>query len=122
MAAVEKAMVQLPHILPDYMLVFAVPVLTHDPNFTSVSDPVQLKQIEKCLWLILEPLITNREFFCFGFYKNLIQRMKNHRDAYKPDDSTVNHVRILTFPLHFCSNFYLTKLVFYLFAENVCDL
>lgn len=85
-------MFQLPHILPDYMLVFAVPVLTHDPNFTSVSDPVQLKQVEKCLWLILEPLITNREFFCFGFYKNLIQRMKNHRDAYKPDDSTVNHV------------------------------
>lgn len=85
-------MSQLPHILPDYMLVFAVPVLTHDPNFTSVSDPIQLKQIEKCLWLILEPLITNREFFCFGFYKNLIQRMKNHRDAYKPDDPTVNHV------------------------------
>lgn len=94
---VEKAMSQLPHILPDYMLVFAVPVLTHDPNFTSVSDPIQLKQVEKCLWLILEPLITNREFFCFGFYKNLIQRMKNHRDAYKPDDSTVNHVRVLVY-------------------------
>lgn len=91
---VEKAMSQLPHILPDYMLVFAVPVLTHDPEFTSVSDPIQLKQIEKCLWLILEPLITNREFFCFGFYKNLIQRMKNHRDAYKPDDATVNHVSL----------------------------
>lgn len=90
-------MSQLPHILPDYMLVFAVPVLTHDPNFTSVNDPIQLKQIEKCLWLILEPLITNREFFCFGFYKNLIQRMKNHRDAYKPDDSTVNHVSFENF-------------------------
>lgn len=95
--SVEKAMSQLPHILPDYMLVFAVPVLTHDPNFTSVNDPIQLKQIEKCLWLILEPLITNREFFCFGFYKNLIQRMKNHRDAYKPDDSTVNHVSFENF-------------------------
>lgn len=93
-------MVQLPHILPDYMLVFTVPVLTHDPNFTSVSDPVQLKQIEKCLWLILEPLITNREFFCFGFYKNLVQRMKNHRDAYKPDDSTVNHVSSYPMPFH----------------------
>lgn len=89
-------MSQLPHILPDYMLVFAVPVLTHDPHFTSPTDIIQLKQIEKCLWLILEPLITNREFFCFGFYKNLIQRMKNHRDAYKPDDSIVNHVRMHT--------------------------
>lgn len=89
---VEKAMSQLPHILPDYMLVFAVPVLTHDPTFTAVDDPIQLKQVEKCLWLILEPLITNKEFFCFGFYKNLIERMKNHKDAFKPDDELTNQV------------------------------
>lgn len=85
-------MIQMPHILPDYMLVFAVPVLTHDPNFTNTNDPIQLKQVEKCLWLILEPLITNPDFFCFGFYKNLVQRMKNHRDAYKPDDPIINQV------------------------------
>lgn len=121
-------MSQLPHILPDYMLVFAVPVLTHDPNFTSVSDPIQLKQVEKCLWLILEPLITNREFFCFGFYKNLIQRMKNHRDAYKPDDSTVNHVRFIPFhrtirfDLLICEVTNLSSLFGFWFAENVCDL
>lgn len=90
---VEKAMSQLPHILPDYMLVFAVPVLTHDPNFTKNDDPVQLKVIEKCLWLILEPLITNKEFFCFGFYKNIVDRMKNHKDAYKSEDESVNYVR-----------------------------
>lgn len=84
---------QLPHILPDYMLVFAVPVLTHDPTFTAVDDPVQLKQIEKCIWLILEPLITNKEFFCYGFYKNLCERMKNHKDAFKPDDEITNQVR-----------------------------
>lgn len=87
-------MIQMPHILPDYMLVFAVPVLTHDPNFTNANDPIQLKQVEKCLWLILEPLITNPDFFCFGFYKNLVQRMKNHRDAFKPDDPAINHVSI----------------------------
>lgn len=83
---------QLPHILPDYMLVFAVPVLTHDPTFTAVDDSVQLKQIEKCLWLVLEPLITNKEFFCYGFYKNLCERMKNHKDALKPDDEFTNQV------------------------------
>lgn len=75
------------------MLAFAIPVLTHDPNFTIVNDVVQLKQIEECLWLILKPLIKNHDFFCSGFYKILIQRIKNHRDAWKPDDSTVNHVK-----------------------------
>ncbi|ETN63105.1 androgen induced inhibitor of proliferation (as3) / pds5 [Anopheles darlingi] len=90
-ATVERAMSQLPHILPDYMLVFAVSVLTHDPQFTRPSDPAQLRQIERCLWLVLEPLVTNKEFFCFGFYKNLIERMKNHKDALKPDDETTNH-------------------------------
>lgn len=90
---VEKAMHQLPHILPDYMLVFAVPVLTHDPTFTSIDDPAQLKQIEKCLWVILEPLINNKEFFCSGFYRNLLERMKNHKDAFKPDDELTNQVK-----------------------------
>ncbi|XP_052872829.1 sister chromatid cohesion protein PDS5 homolog B-B isoform X1 [Anopheles cruzii] len=90
-ATVERAMSQLPHILPDYMLVFAVTVLTHDPQFTRPSDPAQLRQIERCLWLVLEPLVTNKEFFCLGFYKNLIERMKNHKDAMKPDDEETNH-------------------------------
>ncbi|XP_062565110.1 sister chromatid cohesion protein PDS5 homolog B isoform X2 [Armigeres subalbatus] len=90
-ATVERAMSQLPHILPDYMLVFAVPVLTHDPRFTRHTDPAQLRQIERCLWLILEPLVTNKEFFCFGFYKTLIERIKNHKDALKPDDAETNN-------------------------------
>lgn len=80
------------HILPDYMLGFAVPVLAHDPNFTDYSVRAQLLQIEKCLWLILEPLITNKEFFSVGFYRNLVDRMKKHKDALKPDDEATNHV------------------------------
>jgi sister-chromatid-cohesion protein PDS5 len=31
-SASERATEQLPHIMPDYMLVFAVPVLTHNPK------------------------------------------------------------------------------------------
>ena len=31
----ENAAVDLTFILPDYMLVFAIAVLTHDPNYTS---------------------------------------------------------------------------------------
>lgn len=87
-------MSQLPHILPDYMLVFAVTVLTHDPHFTRPNDPAQLRQIERCLWLVLEPLVMNKEFFCFSFYKNLIERIKHHKDALKPEDEETNHVSL----------------------------
>lgn len=85
---------QLPHILPDYMLVFAVPILAHDPEFTSHLIISQLKVIQQCLWFILEPLITKNEYYCYGFYKNLIERMKSHKDALKPEDNNMNYVII----------------------------
>ncbi|XP_046739783.1 sister chromatid cohesion protein PDS5 homolog B-B isoform X3 [Diprion similis] len=91
LGTVDKAMGQLPHILPDYMLVFAVPILAHDPEFTNYNDTSQLKVIQQCLWYILEPLITKNEFYCYGFYKNLIERMKSHKDALKPEDDNVNY-------------------------------
>lgn len=90
---------QLPHILPDYMLVFAVPILAHDPEFTSHQMVAQLKVIQQCLWFILEPLITKNEYYCYSFYKNLIERMKSHKDALKPEDNNVNYVTILRLSL-----------------------
>lgn len=84
----------MPQILPDYMLVFAVPVLTNDPNYTDPEYHQQLKAIEKCLWLILEPMIANKEFFSFGFYNKIIQNMKNHKCAANPDDDNLNRVNI----------------------------
>lgn len=88
---VERAMSQLPHILPDYMLVFAVPVLTHDPAFTAYDNVSQLKTVKQCLWFILEPLITRNDFYCYGFYKSLVERMKNHKDALNESDDSVNY-------------------------------
>ncbi|XP_013182149.1 PREDICTED: sister chromatid cohesion protein PDS5 homolog B [Papilio xuthus] len=86
----ERAVSQLPHILPDYMLVFAVPVLAHDPTFTAYDNIAQLKVIKQCLWFILEPLITRNDFYCYGFYKNLVERMKNHKDAIHENDDAFN--------------------------------
>lgn len=96
----ERGMGQLAHILPDYMLVFAVPVLAHDPDFTSNEDMEQLTRVRQCLWFILEPLMTKNEFYCFGFYKNLIERMKNHKDALKGEDDSMNYVSKNNFLLH----------------------
>lgn len=88
---VERAVSQLPHILPDYMLVFAVPILTHDPAFTAYDNVTQLKVVKSCLWFILEPLITRNDFYCYGFYKSLVDRMKLHKDALNESDDSVNY-------------------------------
>lgn len=77
------------------MLVFAVPILAHDPEFTSHAMTSQLKAIQQCLWFILEPLITKNEYYCYGFYKNLVERMKSHKDALKPEDNEMNYVIII---------------------------
>ena len=88
----DKAMSQLPHILPDYMLAFTIPILAHDPALTRYDDVQDLTRAKNCLWFILEPLVTKSEYFSYGFYKNLIEKMKNHKDALRPDDDSINYV------------------------------
>ncbi|XP_019881586.2 sister chromatid cohesion protein PDS5 homolog B isoform X1 [Aethina tumida] len=88
---IDKALGQLPHILPDYMLVFAIPILAHDPQLKRWDDVEELKKAKQCLWFILEPLVTKTESFSYGFYKNLIEKMKNHKDAVRPDDDSMNY-------------------------------
>lgn len=91
----DKAISQLPHILPDYMLVFAVPVLAHNPSFTKWDDIEELTKAKQCLWFILEPLVVKNDYFSYGFYKNLIEKMKNHKDAVSPMDDSTNYVSVL---------------------------
>ncbi|XP_072386010.1 sister chromatid cohesion protein PDS5 homolog B isoform X2 [Diabrotica undecimpunctata] len=87
----DKALSQLPHILPDYMLVFAIPILAHDPHLTKWDDVQELTKAKQCLWFILEPLVVKSDYFSYGFYKNLIEKMKNHKDAVRPDDDSINY-------------------------------
>ncbi|KAK7077880.1 Sister chromatid cohesion protein PDS5 A [Halocaridina rubra] len=86
----EKASGQLHSIMPDYMLVFAIPLLAHCPDFKDPTDISQLTQIRSALWFILEPLMTKTDVYCFGFYKALVEQMKNHKDAVKPEDEITN--------------------------------
>jgi sister-chromatid-cohesion protein PDS5 len=89
---VEHALSQLSNILPDYILPFAVAVLTHSSFYTDPLNIDQLKRVEKCLTFILEPLINNKETFCFSLYRNLIDRMKHSKSAYQSTDDLVNKV------------------------------
>ena len=78
----NNASVHLPLVMPENMLRFAVLLLTHYPGFT-------LQSIKHALVFILDPLIHN-ENYSFCIYRELIQKMKHHRDAHKGDIDQVD--------------------------------
>lgn len=90
--AVEKAVNELQHVLPDYTIVFTIAVLANDPLFTDVTNVQQLRIIERSLWLVLEPLVNNKDYFSFTFYKTMVERIKKTKNALKPDDDVLNTV------------------------------
>ena len=60
----ESAAVDFSCILPDYMLSFAVAVLTHDPNYTShLGKGLNLDNNLFCTWR------TGRYFLSFSFFR-----------------------------------------------------
>ncbi|XP_066263104.1 sister chromatid cohesion protein PDS5 homolog B [Euwallacea similis] len=87
----SRAMPQLTHILPDYMLVFAIPVLAHEPRLSRWDNVAELQVAQQCLWFVLEPLVIKNDYFSYSFYKTLIEKMKNHKDAVRPDDDHGNY-------------------------------
>jgi hypothetical protein len=89
---VEGALSQLANILPDYILPFAIIVLTHSSILQDRTNVEELKTAEKCLNFILEPLISNKDTFCFSLYTNMIQKMKNSKSANQPLDNEINEV------------------------------
>jgi len=76
---------QLPNIMPDFMLVFAITVLAHHPDFESTQDVDFLKRIRDALWFVMEPLMSKNDNFSFGFYKGLVEKVKNKIDAIDPE-------------------------------------
>lgn len=99
---VEGALGQLGNILPDYILPFAVAVLAHSTLLEVCTNVDQLKVVEQCLNFILEPLVSNKETFCFSLYTNMIQKMKHSKSAYQPphndqiNEVSFNYLQILS--------------------------
>lgn len=89
---VEGALGQLANILPDYILPFAITVLSHSNLLEERSNIEELQVVEKCLNFILEPLINNKDTFCFSLYTNMIEKMKHAKSAYQPHNDEVNEV------------------------------
>lgn len=89
----EGALGQLGNILPDYILPFAVTVLAHSTLLEDNRNIEQLKNVEKCMNFILDPLVGNKETFCFSLYTNMIQKMKLSKSAFQPHNDQINEVR-----------------------------
>ena len=53
--------------MPDYMLVFAVPILAHLPEFTAYDDHEGLTMVREALYFVMDPLISKNENFSFNF-------------------------------------------------------
>jgi len=86
----ENSAAELAGILPDYMLIFAVAVLAHDATYSSHTDVEHLKRVRQALWFVLEPLMTKNENYSYVFYQDMIQKLKNHKDAVNSEDEATN--------------------------------
>jgi sister-chromatid-cohesion protein PDS5 len=74
------------------MLVFAIIVLAHHPEYTTHEDIDMLKRLRNALWFVMEPLMVKNDNFSFGFYKVLIEKMKNQTDTMDTVDEAYNTV------------------------------
>lgn len=74
------------------MLVFAIAVLAHCPQFSDPKNIEQLLLMKSCLWFVMEPLITKNDSYCYSFYKGMLDRIKTVKDAITPDDEISNEV------------------------------
>lgn len=90
--AIDSVQDQLDRILPDYTLVFAVPILAHCKHYESHDDVETLKKFQSALWFLLEPLMVKNENFSFGFYKAMLEKMKTFKDKMHPDNEEGNLV------------------------------
>jgi len=46
----------------------------------------------RCMWFLLEPLITKNENYSFSFYKKMLEKIKQCKDVMCPDNEEANKV------------------------------
>lgn len=76
--------------LPDYVLPYAIHLLAHHPDFKKYDHLPALNNLKECLWFLMEPLITKNENYSFGFFKKLLENIKQTKDAMCPADEMQN--------------------------------
>ncbi|XP_003748624.1 sister chromatid cohesion protein PDS5 homolog B [Galendromus occidentalis] len=78
-------------ILPDYVVVYLIHLMAHDPLYEDPSDVSALNRIKECLWFQLEPHCTKNENYSFSYFKKLLEGIKRSKDRQDPTSETANH-------------------------------
>ena len=50
--------------------------------------------MKNAIWFVLDLLMAKNESYSFGFYKALIEKVKNSRDAVEPEKEALNKVSL----------------------------
>ncbi|KAL4647766.1 hypothetical protein GN956_G8141 [Arapaima gigas] len=77
-------------LLPEYVVAYIIYLLVHDPDYTTVQDIKQLKNIKECLWFVLEILMAKNENNSHAFIHKMVQTIKQSKDGQVPDDTKMN--------------------------------
>lgn len=74
-------------ILPDNMLVYSALVLAHSNSLKDFSSKNTLNDLERCLRLVIDALMSDPKGFSYNLNKNTLESMKVYKDIHDPDDS-----------------------------------
>uniref|UniRef100_UPI00359002E1 sister chromatid cohesion protein PDS5 homolog B-like isoform X1 n=2 Tax=Myxine glutinosa TaxID=7769 RepID=UPI00359002E1 len=72
---------QLMHLLPENVVPYMVHLLAHDPDFTDTQNPCEIDDIKRCLWLVLEVLLSRDENSSHAYMLKALENMKRMNDA-----------------------------------------
>ncbi|KAG8134860.1 putative Sister chromatid cohesion protein [Naja naja] len=94
---------KLVSLLPEYVVPYMIHLLAHDPDFTKQQDIDQLRYqgrkvilylsgiwVFRCLWFMLEVLMTKNENNSHAFMKKMTESIKLTQDAQSPDEPKAN--------------------------------
>lgn len=75
--------------LPEFSIVYALPILARDPDFTEINY-LTLKRMEKYLWPFLQLIVEKSNFNCSILFRKIGEKLKSFGDA---QSSELNEVR-----------------------------
>lgn len=60
-------------VLPDYVVVYVIHLMAHDPLYEDPTDVEALNRIKECLWFQLEPHCSKNDNYSFSYFKKLLE-------------------------------------------------
>ncbi|OQR67831.1 sister chromatid cohesion protein PDS5B-like [Tropilaelaps mercedesae] len=78
-------------VLPDYVVVYVIHLMAHDPLYDEPADVEALNRIKECLWFQLEPHCSKNDNYSFSYFKKLLEGIKRSKDRQNPTNEAANH-------------------------------